>query len=370
MTTPRVLFLSPHAKSGGAERYLELLVERLGREWVAGVVTLEDGPLVERLSLRGVPTKVVATGRRPLSLLRAAIRLAGLIRTVRPDVVHANGSKAAAVALPALWRRRVPLVWVKHDFSHDGWLSLVLAARAQQVVGVSATVLERLPRRWRKRYYVVYPGVELADADRKTGAAALAEATSHPPDTPFVTLVGRLDPFKGHEELLAAVAATRPATDGVHLVFIGGADPSHPEHEARVRRVAADVGLADEVSWLGQRDDVALLLAGSRLLAVPSVGGRKRMGEEGFGLVALEAFAVGTPVVGYAGGALPEVLGDCAVMVPPRDRRALGEAIAELLEDEQRRSVLAACGRRRVAVYTFEQTVAGMKARYREACGS
>ena len=76
---------------------------------------------------------------------------------------------------------------------------------------------------------------------------------------------------------------------------------------------------------------------------------------------------VGTPVVGYDGGALPEVLGDCAVLVPEGDRAALAHAIADLLGDPERRDRLAACGRTLAGErFTIDSTVAGMRECYAE----
>jgi glycosyltransferase involved in cell wall biosynthesis len=59
--------------------------------------------------------------------------------------------------------------------------------------------------------------------------------------------------------------------------------------------------------------------------------------------------AVGTPVVGYAHGALPEILGDCGLLAPPGDRRALAGMLEDALTSGETRERLAACGRARVA---------------------
>src|SRR5262249_38543235 len=74
-----VTFLSSHAQLGGSERYLELLLDRLGPDWVHGVVSLEDGPFVGRLRARGHPVLVLPTPAR-LGILPAAWRLRRLLR--------------------------------------------------------------------------------------------------------------------------------------------------------------------------------------------------------------------------------------------------------------------------------------------------
>ncbi|MBA2794739.1 MAG: glycosyltransferase, partial [Thermoleophilaceae bacterium] len=93
----RVSFVSSHALGGGSERYLELLLERLGEDWVAGVVLLGEGPFADRLRTLGYPAAMVTTPRR-LGILPAALRLRRTLVGQAPQVVHANGVKAALVA--------------------------------------------------------------------------------------------------------------------------------------------------------------------------------------------------------------------------------------------------------------------------------
>ena len=94
----------------------------------------------------------------------------------------------------------------------------------------------------------------------------------------------------------------------------------------------------------------------------------ERGNTESFSLVALEAMLVGTPVIGYAEGGLPEALGPCGLLVPTGDQRALREALVRALRDHDLRSQLAACGRRRAATeFTVERMLAGLGACYLEA---
>src|SRR5439155_19707616 len=112
-----------------------------------------------------------------------------------------------------------------------------------------------------------------------------------------------------------------------------------------VRNRIDELGLRDRVLVRGHHPDAPAVMAGCDLVAMPSVPDERGMGREGFGLVGLEAMAVGTPVVGYADGALPEVIGDCAELVPEGDREALAGAIVTLLDDPGRRERMAECGR-------------------------
>jgi glycosyltransferase involved in cell wall biosynthesis len=90
--------------------------------------------------------------------------------------------------------------------------------------------------------------------------------------------------------------------------------------------------------------------------------------KEGFGLAVVEAMHVGTPVVAYANGALPEVVGDCGLVVPEGDHVALGQAVSRILEDDALRERCIAGGRARSRErFQLRRVVREMAACYREA---
>ena len=338
----RVTFVSSHARHGGSERYLERLVEELDDEHVGSIVALEDGPMVERLRARGRDVTVLPTGRR-LSMLPAAFRLRRHLRRTGAGVVHANGVKAALVCVLAGSRP----VWVKHDHSWDGWLARLIGLRCREVVGVSPAVVEVFRTVPRVQVSVVPTGVRVSLVDREA-ARATVRALVGDRSGPVLTLVGRFHPVKGHLDLLAA------APPGAVVLFVGDDEPSTPEHSARVREAAARDGAVVATG----RDDALTLLAGSDVAVVPS-------GPEGFGLVAVEAMAVGTPVVAYAAGALPDVVGDAGLLVPPGETAALREALERVLTDTAVRERVVAAGHKRVrTLFDPDRWVEAMRNRY------
>jgi glycosyltransferase involved in cell wall biosynthesis len=361
VTPVPVLFVSSHAKLGGAERYLEQLLRGLGAEWVNAVIALEDGPALERFRAAGARVEVIPSGRRA-GIAIASIRLRHALRRHRPAVVHANGVKAALVA--ALSGTRIPIVWVKHDFSWDGALVRLISLRCRTVVAVSAAVGAAIGERAR----VIHNGVDVAPVDAPAGRAAVRRLAGG--EGPVVALAGRLDPVKGQTELVEALPAVRRRHPGVRALLIGEAAPAH-EAVARdlVDRIAA-LGLDDAVTITGWREDALDLLAGVDAVVVPTMRDAKGFGREGFGLVAVEAMAVGTPVIAYADGALREVLGDCARLVAPGDRVALADAVADVLDDERERRRISECGKARALErFTVPRMLEAMRAVYREAAG-
>ncbi len=355
-----ITFVSSHAHLGGEERYLLTLLEQLGPEWVREVVVLEDGPLLELLDDQ--PVTVIPTSRRA-GIAFSGWRLRRHLRRQRPALVHANGVKAALVCALA----GVPFVWLKHDFSWDGRLARFVGQRSRLVVGVSSAVTETFAGTGIETD-VVLSGIGAIAADRSAGRARLLAAIG-PPEPGFVAAIAaRLDPTKGHAEALAALPEIHRHASGFRLVILGGEHEPHLQYAADLRRRIADEGLESSVTLLGHREDAIELLSGCDAVLVPSVVGDGGLGREGFSLTALEGMAVGTPVIGYDHGGLPEVLGDCGLLVPPGDREALAAAILRLVEDGGLRERLARCGVERAAsVFALPRFVEEMKDRYRRA---
>jgi glycosyltransferase involved in cell wall biosynthesis len=362
----RVSFVSPHARLGGAPKYLETLLAHLGEGWIRDVICLENGPLVDRIERLGHPVQVLPTGRSTRAVGGSAVQLRRVLRQRPPDVVHANGVKAALVAGLATLGSGLPVVWVKHDFSHDGRLARFTARLCAQVVGVSAAVLTGLGPHPPSPTAVVPPPLLPVRVDRNAARRTVREVLGLSPSTLVVATVGRFDPYKGQAEVLEIASAIVAACPYVHFAFVGNDVPSHPGHRQLLADRVAELGLREAVTFLGFREDVVEFMAGCDVIVVPSRPGPRGRGREGFGLVGVEALAAGTPVVAYADGALPDTLGPYAYLVTPGDRGALGGAVIEVLSDPESARRAARAGSEAVRTsFSVSRTIEGMKAVYR-----
>ena len=212
---------------------------------------------------------------------------------------------------------------------------------------------------------VIHNGLPSSKPDREAGRRRLEEALGVDGAAKVVALVGRIDPVKGQDEVLAVLPELLGRVPGARVAFVGAESPTHAEHAAGLRATVQRDGLGEAVSFLGFQDDAIDLISGCDVLVVPTVSDERGFGREGFGYVGLEAFSAGTPVVGYDDGALREVLGECALLVPAGDRAALLDGIVRVLEDASLRESLTSCGRDRVAKsFSVEAMVEAMKQRY------
>ncbi len=369
MAAVPVVFVCDHADLGGAERNLEVLLDGMEPGWIAGIVVLEDGPFVARLRELGYRVEVVPTGRR-LGIFPAAVRLRRVLRRLGPAVIHANGVKAALLCVLATVAWRVPIVWLKGDLAFDGWLGRWIARRCAQVVGVSRTVVETFDGMDSDRIHVVHNGIPEMKADRDAGRRLVLDLLGCPPEGSVVVLSGRITPGKGQLELVEAAPAIVARHPGVQFAILGGEDSFSAGHEQTVRDRTAELGIAGLFHFLGNRppDEASRIVSGADLLVAPSIrepGGRWA---EGFGLVGVEALAVGTPVVAYDSGSLREVLAPCARIVPEGDRAALAEAIIYVLEDPDERRRIVECGQERVREqFSVDRAVRQLTERYEAA---
>lgn len=340
------------------------VMEGLGRDWVERVAVIDGGSFADDLVASGHQVEQVG-GAGHSGALRAILALRRLIQRAKPDLIHANGFRSAVITVAANAGLQTPVVWFKPDFARDGWPALLLASRCRHVIGMSHAVMEVFGPRYGDRVTGVPAGVPDLGADRIGARARVRELLGGDGDGRVVTLSGRLCPGKGQHELLAIapeLAATRP---DVRILLLGGEDTYFHGYGQTLRRQAGDLLRTGVVTFLDHRDDARQIVAGSDVLVMPSVTQQRGGWKEGFGLVAAEAMWVGTPVVAYANGALPEVIGDCGLIVPEGDQTALTRALLRVLDDDALRCRMTECGQGRArAHFRLERAVEMMRERY------
>jgi D-inositol-3-phosphate glycosyltransferase len=243
-----------------------------------------------------------------------------------------------------------------------------LASAADRLVTGSVAEAKDLMRLYgapRNRICVAQPGVDLRVLHPRDTAALRAElGLQH---HRVLLFAGRLEPLKGAETLLGAVAqlCDEERFDDVVTLVIGGdsGDGSIAGGERRrLEAVAGDSGLESRVRFLGavEHEDLADYYALADICVVPSR-------TETFGLVALEAQALGTPVVASAVGGLTEIVEDgrTGILVAGREPQAFAAAIAALLDDAPLRERMGEAARLRAATFTWTRAVERLAAIYR-----
>ena len=176
----------------------------------------------------------------------------------------------------------------------------------------------------------------------------------------FILFVGSLEPRKNLKTLLQAYATYVTRHAGEELLVVAGGEGWLNDD---LSQVATKLGIAERVKFLGyvQEADLRVLYSAAKLFVYPSI-------YEGFGLPPLEAMACGAPVITSNTSALPEVVGDAALLVDPHNGEALYQAMERVLCDHDLRSRMRQQSLARATLFSWERTAEETLAVYEEVC--
>jgi len=351
MTTPpdtgpdtRIVFTLAGLDEGGTEKQLLLLAQALTRRSVECLVAPLDGsgPVAQQLRDSGIEIQDLGFRRRGSAILQllllaqAAVRLWLLLRRVKPHVLQAYlplpnlvGSVIARLAgVPQIITNRRGMGL--HQKRHPFWAPfdrLANSASHRIVTNSKAVLTDTLERDRPKasKLSVIYnaiPGLDIS-ATEDTRAATRRELAIGDDDI-AVACVGNLFAYKGHMDMVNAMAQIKDRGKRYRLFLVGG---DRGEKQPLLDYIAAHE-LGQTVTLLGARSDVPSVLAGMDVFVLPSH-------EEGFSNALLEAMLVGLPTIATNVGGNPEALedGGLGILVPPRSPNALAQALLQLTED-------------------------------------
>ena len=341
----RICQLITELRPAGAERCVYELATRLDRgRFDVQVAALQGGAVADRLAAAGVKATVLGVrGKWDVGKLGDLKRL---LRQERIDILHTHLFHADLAGRLAARAAGVPHLvhtvhvaearWRPWQYAFTRWT----AGRCDKIIAVSQAVADhhgRLANLPPERYAVIPNGIDVPAYERDDAARQrLRTQWEIGPGAILIAFVGRLDPQKGFDVLLAVAAKT--ASQELQFVLAGDG-PQRPLGE----QFAAHNAAGRFVRILGHVDNIRDVLSAADILIMPSRW-------EGFGLAAAEAMAAGLPVIGTDVPGLHEVLdgGDAGLLIPADDEAALEAAIRRLGADAALRASLAAAGRQRV----------------------
>jgi D-inositol-3-phosphate glycosyltransferase len=296
------------------------------------------------------------------------------------DLLHSHYWISGQLGWLISERHKMPLVHTMHTMAKVKNLSLAegekpepqtRAIGEEQVVGASAAMIANtaaeaaslvsLYNACPDRVFVVPPGVDLTTYKVGSGKKAARKKLNIKDDALMLTFVGRIQPHKGPEVLIRAVAEMVKHNPGLRsrlkTVIIGGASGNGSQEPDRLKGLTIFLGINDVVEFVPPtpREDLSDWYRASDLVCVPSYS-------ESFGLVALEAQACGTPVVATAVGGLRTAVADgiSGSLVDGHDPRAWSAVVSRLLMEPERRLLLSMGAIEHASHFGWDATARGM----------
>ena len=335
----KILQVLPELNSGGVERGTLELSAHLAGESHESLVLSAGGRLVDKLETEGGRHIEMPVGRKSLLSLRLIPKIRRLMQDERPDIVHVR-SRVPSWLVWMAWKRlpvseRPRLVSTVHGFySVNRWSAIM--TRGERVICVSESirqyVLKEYPKTPDPVLRVVPRGVDPADypygfTPDAGWRAGFEEEFPEIQGKKLISLPGRITRLKGHGNLIAILKHLSDRPD-LHALVVGGAHPRKAAYLEEVRERVAAEGLADRITFTGNRDDLR------EILAISTVVLSLTTQPESFGRTTLEALSMGVPVVGYDHGGVGEQLARLFPegRVPPLDSEAAASAIGKLLD--------------------------------------
>jgi glycosyltransferase involved in cell wall biosynthesis len=285
----------------------------------------------------------------PAEHARALRRLVRIFRAEAPDIVHTYLAAANVLGPVAARLAGVRLVIVSKRSGTFYQAAFPLLRRMERIGSLLSNVVmvnsdavrrevERTERHQEGKFLRIYNGVAPIPAWTSEEITFFRAREGLPSGAPVAVCVSNFFDYKGHLDLVAAIATVTGEFPETNFVFIG-----RDAGTLEVTRAAArDHGVLPHIRFAGHRADVSDFLRAADLFVHPSH-------QEGFSNAILEAMAAGLPVVACDVGGNPEAVVDgvTGFLVPPRSPGRLAEAMSDLLGDEGKRRAMGEAGKRR-----------------------
>jgi glycosyltransferase involved in cell wall biosynthesis len=336
-----VLQVTPALDAGGVERTTVEVAEALTRAGGRALVASSGGQMEADLeSVGGELVRMPLHTKNPVGVMANAARLRGLARRRDVALIHARSRAPAWSALWAARRLRLPFVTTFHGIYNaksglKRWYNSVMA-RGDRVIANSEYTRAHVLKEYNlapDRVITIPRGVDLTTFDpAKVDPAAVqamrAEWGFSNPHRVMFLMPTRVTRWKGHETLLDAAAiveAHRPGRFGV--IMAGSAQGRESFRDELAIRIATE-GLGAFVRLLDHQNDMPCALMACDVVVTPSTE------PEAFGRVAVEAQAMGRPVIASNHGGFAETIrdGETGYLTPPKDSAALANAMIRLID--------------------------------------
>lgn len=314
---------------GGAERQVCDLADQFTAKGHKVLLISMTGETVNRPLSAKIDVVELNMAKTPFGFIKAYWQARQLIKQFKPDVVHSHMVHAnifTRLLRISTYMRK--LICTAHN-SNEGGRGRMLAYRVTDgLCDLSTNVSQEAVDAFiaqgavaKGRMLAMHNGIDtLRFIFNPASRASLRAQLKLTDNTPLILAVGRLTEAKDYPNLLTAFNQLPSELNHVQLAIIGIG-----EEQANIETFAAQLGLTTRVHFLGLQRNVHEWMSAADIFVLSSAW-------EGFGLVVAEAMACQRVVVATDCGGVKEVVGECGILVPPRDHLALADGINKALQ--------------------------------------
>ena len=354
VAAPTIMQILPALVRGGVERGTLETAAAIQKHGGRAIVISRGGPMVRHLDRIGaIHHELDVHSKNPLLWPKIRRQLKALLVSERVDLIHVRSRAPAWIALPAATNLGIATVSTVHGrfiarsaFKHRYNGKLL---KTDHVIAISNYVKELITSQYfgiEDRLSVVHRGVDIElfspEKVNQTRIINFVDDLAVPEDVPVIMLPARATEWKGHHILLQALAKIK---DRPFICLMIGAGDGKPAFVRGLTRFGNKLGLEGRFRLTPIVDDMPAALMVADVVVMPSIT------PEPFGRVALEAQAMGRPIVAFDhGGAVESIIpGKTGWLARPKDLNSLAEAlVAALSLSSPQRKTLAKAARRHI----------------------
>jgi len=337
----KVLFINDIGDWGGAEKILYQILKGIGKnqdKFQFYLITGTDGLLVGKVKKLSAITTYIEPipkeNRDLIGLFRWGLNMFKIARKLNPDLIYINNLRGIIFSSVPLKLLRKPIIWHDHNiqptFIRKTILNLMALWLPNRIIAVSKAVANSY---WtinrNNKVRIVHNGLDLSEFSYKI-SSNIREEFEIPNEYSIITIASVLRPWKGHEYFIKAASFVKREFLKTKFIILGDEVVNREKgYKEQLINLSNSLNLENDIIFTGFRKDVSNILLQSDIIVLSSIL------PDPFPTVILEAMAAAKPIVATNIGGVSEMVIDnvTGLLVPPKDSKAMAEAILKLLTD-------------------------------------
>ena len=327
----KILYLSSSVNLWGARKsLLDILTHLDKKTFFPIVVCSSSGPLTEKLDEIKIPYRIVKMrlwrkGKYFPWIPSTVMCLAKLIRRERISLVHSNSHSDAPYGILACRFRKIPIISHIRDIIQPDKVGKYLLKHADKIIAVSNAAAKPFGKNG--KLLVINNSIDLNSFKPIEDIRGELNISKN---ELVIGIVGQISKLKGHDVFLKAASIILKKNKNIKFLIVG--EVRRERDQGLCEALINKLDLRENVIFTGFRHDIANVLSAIDILAFPTL-------KESFGRSAIEAMALGKPVVASNVGGVPEIVrhGKTGILVSPGDAEELADGLLELINDKEKR---------------------------------